>query len=70
MRLDGRNEVWLHRENGITRMTINGVDVSSVKDYQIKSSANGETELTITISAMSVITDFETSLTGIQQQHQ
>lgn len=57
-----KNEVWLHNENGITQLKINGTEVFGVSDYKIVSSANGKTELTLTIAAENFSTDLEIGL--------
>ena len=55
-----KNKVYLHNENGITQLKINGTEISNIVDYKIVSSANGKTELTFTIVAESFATELET----------
>lgn len=57
-----KNKVYLHNENGITQLKINGTEISNIVDYKIVSSANGKTELTFTIVAESFATELETHL--------
>ncbi len=57
-----KNEVYLHNENGITQLKINGTEVFGVSDYKIVSSANGKTELTFVITADNIATDVEIDL--------
>lgn len=56
------NEVWIHKENGIINMKINGTELLGVTDYKIISPANDYTELMITIRAEPYITDLEIGL--------
>ena len=56
------NKVFLHCENGIVLLKINDKEIPGVKDYKVVSSANGETELTFTISAKSSAIEIETCL--------
>lgn len=62
-----RNEIWIHNENGIARISINGVDLAGLKDYSVKTSANGMTEVMILLEGESHITEFEANLTKSQQ---
>jgi len=57
-----KNNIFLHNENGITQLNINGAEVIGVSDYKIVSSANGKTELTFTICADSFATELEIDL--------
>lgn len=57
-----KNKVYLHNENGITQLKINGIEVFDVSDYKIISSANKKTELTFTITADNIATDVEIDL--------
>ena len=62
-----KNEVWLHNENGITQLKVNGMEIFGVSDYRIVSSASGKTELTFTITAENFFTDLEIGLRENQQ---
>ena len=57
-----KNEVYIHNENGITQLKINGIEFFGVSDYKIISSANKKTELTFTITADNIATDVEIDL--------
>ncbi len=61
------NEVWLHKENGIIQLRINGTDVLNVSDFKIVSPAFGDTELTFTIKAEPFITDAEIGLKDMRK---
>lgn len=61
------NNLFLHNENGVTQLKINGVEVCGVSDYKIVSSASGKTELTFTITADSIATELEADLVEIPQ---
>lgn len=63
-----RNEICLHKENGIVQLKINGTGIANVTDYKIVSPANGKTELTFTIIGDSFATNVEIGLIGSQQQ--
>lgn len=62
-----KNKIFLHNENGLTQLKINGIEVCGVSDYKIVSSASGKAELTFTITAGSVATELEADLTEIPQ---
>lgn len=62
-----KNKFFLHNENGVTQLKINGVEIFGVKDYKIVSSASGKTELTFTITADSIATELEADLAEIPQ---
>ena len=52
-----KTEIWIHKENGIIQLKINGMEIANVSDYKIVSPANGKTELTFTITGDSFTTD-------------
>lgn len=57
-----KNKIFLHYENGVTYLNVNGTEIFSVSDYKITASSNGKTELTFTIAADSIATELEADL--------
>lgn len=58
------NDIWLHNENGITHLRVNGTDIYNVADYKVTFRADDETELTFTVKGRAVIIDAEIGLKG------
>lgn len=56
------SNICVHVENGLIYVTVDGHEIRNVKDCKIKSSAYGETELVLTISAKGIQTEFEAVL--------
>lgn len=63
-----KNNIFLHSENGIIQLKINGADVAGVSDYRIVISDSGKTELTFTISADNISTELEMDLADKKQK--
>lgn len=56
------NNICIHEENGITFVSVDGHELKNVTDYKIASSAHGEAELTLVVSAKVVQSEFEVVL--------
>lgn len=55
-------EIKVVRLDNRISLFIDGNEISNVKDYQIKSSASGETELIVTFSGMTNLFDLSANL--------
>lgn len=57
-----KNKLCVHKENGIIRIRLNGVDLDGVKDCSIVHSVDGTVQVIIAIEVKNYTTDFEASL--------
>lgn len=63
-----KNRIFLHNENGITHLNVNGNELFGVSDYKMAMSANGKAELTFTITVDCVVTDLEVMTFGTPKE--
>lgn len=54
-------EININKIDEVISVSIDGAEIPNVKDYQVKSSASGETELVITITGTVSVLELLTS---------